>query len=120
MPVNYFLVLTSVIVHGITIPVGKGFQHARTLTRSQTATGLVESGGVSRLPPAVPLGTKTLPTHSRPGTPPGSGANTPTIRFQVPVVPADLQRQVDAQVEAESSELNQNIVGVEHESGGGK
>ncbi|EIW72414.1 hypothetical protein TREMEDRAFT_36687 [Tremella mesenterica DSM 1558] len=52
-PVVYFLVLTSVVIHGITIPVGKGFQRARTstLSRSQTTT----AGIVSRLPPPVPL-----------------------------------------------------------------
>lgn len=57
-PVVYFLVLTSVIVHGITIPIGKGFHHARSLTisRSQTAN-LTGGGGISRLPPA-----KSLPT----------------------------------------------------------
>jgi len=54
-PVNYFLVLTSIIVHGVTIPVGKGFQHARTLTMSRSNTGLVGSNTVSRLPTPVPI-----------------------------------------------------------------
>ena len=31
-PVNYFLVLTSIIIHGITIPIGKGFHTVRTKT----------------------------------------------------------------------------------------
>lgn len=38
MPVNYFLVLTSIIVHGITIPVGKGFHSVRTRTINNSAT----------------------------------------------------------------------------------
>ena len=46
------------IVHGTTIPLGKGFQLARsiTLTRTQTNTGL----NVSRLPAPVPFGSDAL------------------------------------------------------------
>lgn len=35
-PVVYFLVLTSIIVHGITIPIGKAGSRSLTLTRSLT------------------------------------------------------------------------------------
>jgi len=50
-PVVYFLVLTSVIVHGITIPLGKVFTVVhRTLTVSKSQAG--EQNAVSRLPPA--------------------------------------------------------------------
>lgn len=51
----YFLVLTSVIVHGITIPIGKGFNHARTLTLT-FSTGAPTNNLVSRLPAPVPFG----------------------------------------------------------------
>ena len=63
-PIVYFLVLTSVIVHGITIPFGKGFQRARTLTitRSLVRSQSKSTGNdVSRLPPPVPVGTARLP-----------------------------------------------------------
>ncbi|KAK8866002.1 hypothetical protein IAR55_001153 [Kwoniella newhampshirensis] len=63
LPVVYFLVLTSVVVHGITIPIGKGFQRARTstLTKTKTSDSKLQSsanggGHVSRLPPPVVLG----------------------------------------------------------------
>jgi hypothetical protein len=38
VPVNYFLVLTSIIVHGITIPVGKSFHMVRTRTFNISST----------------------------------------------------------------------------------
>ncbi len=61
-PINYFLVLTSVIVHGITIPIGKGFSLARSrtleITRSQT--GLTGVDRVSRLPAPLPFGSDAL------------------------------------------------------------
>lgn len=52
-PVVYFLVLTSVVVHGITIPIVKGFQSAarRTITLTRS-TGNSTSDLVSRLPQA--------------------------------------------------------------------
>ncbi|EKD05460.1 hypothetical protein A1Q2_00221 [Trichosporon asahii var. asahii CBS 8904] len=56
-PVVYFMVLTSVIVHGITIPIGKSMQHTLTLTRSKSGAQFI-----SRLPPPVPFG-GALPTH---------------------------------------------------------
>ncbi|OCF31083.1 hypothetical protein I316_07214 [Kwoniella heveanensis BCC8398] len=75
LPTVYFLVFTSVIVHGITIPLGKGFQRAKTitLTRTSTGTGLFANSNsntrddngkasgtegnryVSRLPPPLPV-----------------------------------------------------------------
>lgn len=73
-PVVYFLVLTSVVVHGVTIPLGKGFNLARrtlTITRSM----LSESNLVSRLP-AAPTALPTAPqgdgSDSREGTLNGS------------------------------------------------
>ena len=70
-PVNLFLIFTSIVVHGITIPVAKSFQRARTMTRMSGSKSLVDGGNnVSRLPPAVPLGTGIM--HI-----PGSGTNTP-------------------------------------------
>jgi hypothetical protein len=66
----------------------------------------------------------TLKPHKRVHALRGQETPQTPITFPLPtraLLPlCDLQRQVDAQVEAESSELNQNIVGVEHESGGGK
>lgn len=52
-PVVYFLVLTSVVVHGITIPIVKGFTSAarRTITLTRS-TGNSTSDLVSRLPQA--------------------------------------------------------------------
>ncbi|WWC66335.1 uncharacterized protein I206_100236 [Kwoniella pini CBS 10737] len=56
LPVVYFLVLTSVLVHGVTIPIGKGFQRARTMTISRSSTGINSQNNlVSRLPPPVSL-----------------------------------------------------------------
>ncbi|WWC58656.1 uncharacterized protein I303_101200 [Kwoniella dejecticola CBS 10117] len=58
LPVVYFLVLTSVLVHGVTIPIGKGFQMARTMTISRSSTGVTnqsQNNLVSRLPPPVSL-----------------------------------------------------------------
>jgi len=55
-PVVYFLVMTSVVIHGITIPLGKGFQTARSLTRTRSNSGLSGSDSISRLPDAVALG----------------------------------------------------------------
>lgn len=98
-PVNYFLVLTSIIVHGVTIPVGKGFNHARTLTMSRSNTGLVGSSSVSRLPAPVPLPPgAALPMASaksgtRLGEPPESilagdtvagTPDAPVVRFREP------------------------------------
>lgn len=78
-PVVYFLVLTSIIVHGVTIPIGKAGSRARTLTFSRSNTnnnndgtegsGASESGGgrrgnlhdVSRLPPPISAGMGQLP-----------------------------------------------------------
>lgn len=45
-PVNLFLVLTSVIVHGITIPIGKGFHTVHTV-RTRTRTIPATSNGFS-------------------------------------------------------------------------
>lgn len=54
------MVLTSVIVHGITIPLGKSMQHTLTLTRTKSSSGRAGQI-VSRLPPPVPFG-GALPT----------------------------------------------------------
>lgn len=62
-PVVYFMVLTSVIVHGITIPIGKSMQHTLTLTRSKS-----DAPFISRLPPPVPFG-GALPTHDTSAAP---------------------------------------------------
>lgn len=61
LPVVYFLVLTSIIVHGVTIPVGKGFTFARTLTVTRS-TGDPSADLVSRLPPPVAFGDVQPPT----------------------------------------------------------
>lgn len=55
-PVVLFLVLTSVLIHGITIPVGKGFHHTLTVTKTRSTS----SGAVLRLPQA-PM---ELPTNN--------------------------------------------------------
>ncbi|KAK6905786.1 hypothetical protein L486_06867 [Kwoniella mangroviensis CBS 10435] len=75
LPVVYFLVLTSVVVHGVTIPIGKGgFRLARTMTMSgsRNATGANE-GMVSRLPPPVELPsrsqTQSISVSGHDGTP---------------------------------------------------
>ena len=47
-PVVLFLVLTSVLIHGITIPLGKGFHHTMTITKTRSTS----SGAVLRLPQA--------------------------------------------------------------------
>lgn len=60
LPVNYFLVLTSIIVHGITIPIGKGFQQARSITLTRSQAGLTDADRVSRLPAPLPLGSDAL------------------------------------------------------------
>lgn len=60
LPVVYFLVLTSVIVHGITIPIGKGFQNARSLTLTRSVTGLTGADRISRLPAPLPFGSDAL------------------------------------------------------------
>lgn len=60
IPINYFLVLTSIIVHGITIPIGKGFQQARSLTITRSQAGLTAADRVSRLPAPLPLGSEAL------------------------------------------------------------
>lgn len=46
--------MTSIIVHGVTIPIGKSL-HATTLTITRS-TGATDANLVSRLPPAVPIG----------------------------------------------------------------
>ncbi|KAL7424782.1 hypothetical protein Q5752_000466 [Cryptotrichosporon argae] len=56
-PVVSFLVLTSVIVHGITVPIGKGFQTARSRTLTLTRSLATNADLVSRLPAPVPIGT---------------------------------------------------------------
>ena len=96
-PAVYFLVLTSIIVHGITIPVGKGFHHAatRTNTQNRSSSNLVGSG-VSRLPPAVPLGSKgmtpapTIDHRSQDDLPP----NSTSIRFEEPTMPSPAAQTV--------------------------
>lgn len=58
-PIVYFLVLTSVVVHGITIPIGKGFSGVRrtlTLTRSTQANGVDPVGGLPKAPTSLPIG----------------------------------------------------------------
>lgn len=49
---NYFLVLTSIIVHGVTIPLGKGFHriHTQTLTASRTMQSINQT---SRIPTPI-------------------------------------------------------------------
>lgn len=109
-PIVYFLVLTSVIVHGITIPFGKGFQRARTLTitRSLVRSQSKSTGNdVSRLPPPVPVGTARLPAsdldiEANPQTPGilsrrpsrDGESNGQAIRF------ADLQRPLNGDVDS--------------------
>ncbi|KAJ9107426.1 hypothetical protein QFC21_000877 [Naganishia friedmannii] len=55
-PVVYFLILTSVVVHGVTIPLAKGFSGVRRLTITRSAGATSASGAalnaVSRLPQA--------------------------------------------------------------------
>ncbi|KAK4688341.1 sodium/hydrogen antiporter, partial [Tremellales sp. Uapishka_1] len=71
-PVVYFLILTSVIVHGITIPINRGFKHAQTLTMSRSQTGTAnEPNNVSRLPPP----------QERQGTPSDSTNMEQAVRF---------------------------------------
>ncbi|WVF70543.1 hypothetical protein IAT40_005334 [Kwoniella sp. CBS 6097] len=106
LPTVYFLVLTSVVVHGITIPLGKGFQRAKTITLTRTSTGAghgnstsddtakTNSGGggsrhISRLPPPVPVPT-AISTEIQQGKS-GGGAirfddspSTSTSRAQTP------------------------------------
>ncbi|WVW82386.1 hypothetical protein I302_104393 [Kwoniella bestiolae CBS 10118] len=101
LPVVYFLVLTSVVVHGITIPIGKGgFKLARTMTitgsksLSRNATGNVDGGsggGVSRLPPPVNLPSRppsiigTLQDHkafSNVGQPANTNGDNDTDRIR--------------------------------------
>ncbi|WVR05954.1 hypothetical protein IAU60_002981 [Kwoniella sp. DSM 27419] len=53
LPTVYFLVLTSVVVHGVTVPLGKGFQRAKTITMTRSSTGRTDGNVVSRLPPPV-------------------------------------------------------------------
>ncbi|WVQ97379.1 hypothetical protein IAU59_004491 [Kwoniella sp. CBS 9459] len=94
LPTVYFLVLTSVVVHGITIPLGKGFQRAKTITLTRTSTGAGNGNGngenskdgsasgggnryVSRLPPPVPV---PMIIESKEGRSTGTG----TIRFEEP------------------------------------
>ena len=78
MPINYFLVLTSIIVHGITIPVGKGF----TLVRSRTLTSRSQNGPiVSRLPAPLPFGSDALREQVERDE---SSNRNATIRFESP------------------------------------
>ena len=99
LPVNYFLVLTSIIVHGITIPIGKGFQQARSITLTRSQAGLTDADRVSRLPAPLPLGSDALRDQterelerSRSESPADSGENgtSTTIRFDL-----DPNRKVD-------------------------
>jgi hypothetical protein len=99
LPVNYFLVLTSIIVHGITIPIGKGFQQARSITLTRSQAGLTEADRVSRLPAPLPLGSDALRDQterelerSRSETTVDSGENgtSAAIRFDL-----DPNRMVD-------------------------
>jgi hypothetical protein len=80
-PVVYFLVLTSIIVHGITIPIGKAGSRGLTLTRSLTfsRSNTINTEGpegsgregerrghlhdVSRLPPPILAGSGQLPAR---------------------------------------------------------
>jgi hypothetical protein len=48
VPVNYFLVLTSILVHGITIPVGKGFHMVRTRTLNIISTPTNRSTSIAK------------------------------------------------------------------------
>lgn len=52
--------MTSIVVHGVTIPIGKGFERTYTLTITRS-TQVTQGNVVSRLPPAAPFG-QTLPT----------------------------------------------------------
>lgn len=95
LPVVYFLVMTSVVVHGVTIPLGKGFQRAATITLSRTSTA-ADLVGV-RLPPAVPVGSVPTPVAPAPeSAAPSSSARTevygmaeqpqsPQIHFDLPL-----------------------------------
>lgn len=60
--------MTSIIVHGITIPLGKSLNSARTLTITRSS-GATSADLVSRLPPAVPYGAQSsgaiIMSHSR-------------------------------------------------------
>ncbi|TXT11265.1 hypothetical protein VHUM_02016 [Vanrija humicola] len=67
LPVVYFMVMTSVVVHGVTIPLGKGFQRAATITLSRTSTAADLVG--ARLPPAVPVGSVPTPVAPEPPAP---------------------------------------------------
>lgn len=81
-PVVYVLVLTSIIVHGITIPIGKGFHSVSTrtftLSRSQTQT---QPDNVSRLPAPLPFGSDALREQVTRGLDEDEGDGDRTIRF---------------------------------------
>ncbi|WWD17799.1 hypothetical protein CI109_102241 [Kwoniella shandongensis] len=85
LPVVYFLVLTSVVVHGVTIPLGKGFQRARTKTLTMTNSfSKSNTGGggenvVSRLPPPVKPGQVEVEDGNAVRSERGEG----TIRFDL-------------------------------------
>jgi hypothetical protein len=79
--VVYFLVLTSVVVHGVTIPIGKGLGRTFTLTRSTGASG---NNLISRLPPPLPIGGQ-LSEPVSPGMNNVDGRQSPTTpTSQVP------------------------------------
>lgn len=63
--------MTSIVVHGITIPVGKSLNSARTMS-VQRSTEAPSADLVSRLPPAVPLGASSLPISQRSDSPTSS------------------------------------------------
>ncbi len=74
-------------MHGVTIPIGKGFSHARSLTLASTRsqTGLTGEDRVSRLPAPLPFGSDALReqaerdvSEARTSSDPG-----PTIRFHL-------------------------------------
>lgn len=99
-PVNFFLVLTSIVVHGITIPVGKGFQRARTLTQTRSITGLVGDGNnVSRLPPPIST-TGKMPDTSSEGEQEQGQPSSTAIRFDLDGQPSPETKMNNATDEA--------------------
>lgn len=61
-PVVYFLVLTSVVVHGVTIPLAKGFSGVRRLTITRSAGATSASGAALNAVSRLPRAPTTLPT----------------------------------------------------------
>lgn len=88
IPINYFLVFTSIVVHGITIPVGKTFHRSgiMQLTRSWTTSGTGNGnatprrGKASRPTAPVEISAISSPVAVRraDGTGSGSGTVTPS------------------------------------------